>query len=248
MCGISVLFDTEASPEAVYRLLAMHRPIRHRGPDGEGFLLVSPDGTLHQSRDATALPKTLRPLVGLAFRRLKILDLSEAAAQPMSSPDGSCWIVFNGEIYNFRQLRDELSGRGRAFETAGDTEVLLAAYEQWGSDCFRRLDGMWSAVILDLARRRLVGSRDRFGIKPLYWALHGSSLLLSSEIKQILAAVAESPRANVPMVENYLRGRRAPVLENTFFEDVRSVPPAAWFEVPLDLAPAAPRFQTYWDL
>ncbi len=248
MCGISVLFDSDASPEGVRRLLSMHGPIRHRGPDGEGFLFVSPDGVLHRSGDAALLPTAFHPLIGLAFRRLKILDLSEAASQPMSSPDGSCWIVFNGEIYNFRQLREELSGKGRRFRTSGDTEVLLAAYEEWGTDCFARLDGMWSVVLLDLKRRRLVGSRDRFGIKPLYWSLRKSSLLLSSEIKQILAAVGEPPRANVAMVENYLRGRRAPVLEDTFFEEVQGVPPATWFEIPLDGAPSPPRFQKYWDL
>jgi asparagine synthase (glutamine-hydrolysing) len=248
MCGISALFDADASPEGVGRLLAMHRPIRHRGPDGEGFLLVSPGGALHRCGETALLPTTFHPLVGLAFRRLRILDLSEEASQPMSSPDGSCWIVFNGEIYNFRQLRDELSGKGRRFRTSGDTEVLLAAYEQWGTDCFARLDGMWSAVLLDLRRRRLVGSRDRFGIKPLYWSLRKSSLLLSSEIRQILAAVGERPRANVRVVENYLRGRRAPVLEDTFFEGVRSVPPATWFEVPIDGAPSPPQFQKYWDL
>ena len=248
MCGISVLLDPEAPPEGVGRLLSMHGPIRHRGPDGEGFLLVSPEGAVHRCGATALLPTTFLPLAGLAFRRLKILDLSETASQPMSTPDGACWIVFNGEIYNFRQLRDELSGKGRRFRTSGDTEVFLAAYEQWGTDCFARLDGMWSAVILDLRGRRLIGSRDRFGIKPLYWSVRKSTLLLSSEIKQILAAVGARRRANVRMVENYLRGQRAPVLEDTFFEEVRSVPPATWFEVPFDGAPSPPRFQKYWDL
>jgi asparagine synthase (glutamine-hydrolysing) len=127
--------------------------------------------------------------------------------------------------------------------------VALAAFEAWGEGCLGRLEGMWAMVILDLRRRRLVGSRDRFGIKPLYWAARGPRLLLSSEIRQILAAGCETPRANHALVARYLRGLRLPCLEETFFDGVRSVPPATWFEIPLDggaLEP--PVFHRYWDL
>jgi asparagine synthase (glutamine-hydrolysing) len=221
----------------------MHARARHRGPDGEGFLAVDPAGR------ATATLAGGRPaVVALAFRRLRILDLSEAAAQPMAAADGRAWIAFNGEIYNHRALREELAGRGRAFRTTGDTEVFLAAYEAWGEGCFERLDGMWAAVIVDLARRRLVLSRDRFGIKPLHWAVDAGALLVASETKQLLAARDATPRANRPLLAQYLAGSRYPCLEETFFEGVRAVPPATWAAVPLDAPPAPPRFAPYWSL
>src|SRR5262249_54853801 len=156
-------------------LRRMHAPIRHRGPDGEGFLVVE-DGRAHRAPSLGATPAAgLR--VGLAFRRLKIVDLTEAAAQPMASPDGALWIVFHGEIYSFRERRRELRAGGRAFRSTGDTEVALAAFEAWGEGCLERFEGMWAMVVLDLRRRRLVASRDRFGIKPLYWAARGPRLL-----------------------------------------------------------------------
>ena len=249
MCGISVLLDRAAAPEGVGALMAMHAPIRHRGPDGEGFLLVERDGRAHRFDAAGAVPPSIRPLAGVAFRRLKILDLTGAAAQPMGSADGSLWMAFNGEIYNHRELRAELEARGRVFRSTGDTEVALAAFEAWGEACLARLDGMWAIVVVDLRRRRLVASRDRFGIKPLYWSARGQRLLLASEIKQILAASPEKPRANHGLVARYLRGQRLPCLEETFFDGVRPVPPATWFEVSLDGADIGPPvFRRYWDL
>ncbi|HEV2064515.1 MAG TPA: asparagine synthase (glutamine-hydrolyzing), partial [Thermoanaerobaculia bacterium] len=247
MCGISAVVGAGDTGETQALLARMHAPIRHRGPDGEGFLVVEPDGP---SRLASLNGSGTGPaLAGLAFRRLKILDLSEAAAQPMGSPDGSLWIVFNGEIYNFRELRAELEGGGRRFATAGDTEVALAAFEAWGEKAFERLDGMWAIVILDLARRRLVASRDRFGIKPLYFRREGGRLLLASEIKQILAASSQRPRSRAPVVAKFLQGNRYPVLDETFFDGVFPVPPATWFETELDdPAGAPPAFRKYWDL
>jgi asparagine synthase (glutamine-hydrolysing) len=249
MCGISALLDRSAPADGFESLVRLHAPIRHRGPDGEAFLTVDPGGAACRLSSAVAAPPPQRMLAGLAFRRLKILDLTEAAAQPMASPDGSLWMAFNGEIYNFRELRRELQARGRVFRSTGDTEVALAAFEAWGERCLDRLDGMWAIIVLDLRRRRLVASRDRFGIKPLYWAARGSRLLLASEIKQILAAGAERPRANRGLLGRYLRGRRLPCLEETFFEGVRAVPPATWFEVPFEGGQVeAPGFRRYWDL
>ena len=189
MCGISILLDPTGSPRFVPRLLAMHAVIRHRGPDGEGFLVVDRGGSVIRSERPTNWLHRAAPHVGFAFRRLKICDLSEAADQPMGSADGKIWVVFNGEIYNFRELRTELEAQGHVFRTHGDTEVVLAAYEQWGEHCFDRLDGMWAIAILDLRRNRLVVSRDRFGIKPVYWKIaQDGAVLFASEIKQILAA------------------------------------------------------------
>ena len=245
MCGLSVILDVSGSPRLSRVLEAMHARIPHRGPDGQGFLLCGPDGRVARG---DTMPDVLDPLFGMAFRRLKICDLSDAAAQPMVSADGRTAIVFNGEIYNFVALRAELLAKGHAFRSQGDTEVVLAAYREWGTECFRRFEGMWAIVLLDLSQRRLVVSRDRFGIKPLLWArAPGGALLIASEIKQILAALDGPPAANRPLVEMYLRGQRYPVLEETFFEGIRMAPPATWAAVALD-APEDPCFRPYWSL
>src|SRR5262245_3247862 len=127
MCGISAILDPTGSPKLISRLLAMHAAIRHRGPDGEGFLVVDDRGVTTRSETVDQVGAVAAPRIGFAFRRLKICDLTEAAAQPMASTDGQTWIVFNGEIYNFRELRSELKAKGRVFQTSGDTEVALAA-------------------------------------------------------------------------------------------------------------------------
>ncbi len=246
MCGISALIDRRGSPETVSRLLRMHAPIRHRGPDGEGFLAIDRQLGAHLVRDA-GLIGGRDAIAAVAFRRLDVIDLSEAASQPMVAPDGKVFIAFNGEIYNFRKLREELAARGRVFHTHSDTEVALAAYEAWGSGCFERLDGMWGIVIVDLTRRVVVISRDRFGIKPLFWAVDGDRLFLGSESKQILAAWDRKPEVNAPMVAAFLRGRRVPALDETFFDGIQPLPPSTYAEIPLEAGDLTPRPVRYWD-
>jgi asparagine synthase (glutamine-hydrolysing) len=224
----------------------MHAPIRHRGPDGEGMLVWDGKEVARFDRVA-AVPQDAPASVAFAFRRLKIVDLSDAADQPMSSRDGQRWIVFNGEIYNFQSLRSELIARGHTFKTSGDTEVVLAAYEEWGEESFRRLEGMWAIVILDLRLNRLIASRDRFGIKPLYYRIDPDALLLASEIRQILAA-GNGIRANAALVRSFLTGDRDTVLEETFFEGIQSVPPGCWFSVPLNTSVDRLAFREFWNL
>jgi len=246
MCGISAVIAPSSSPEVTRKALRMHAPIRHRGPDGEGVMLF--DGyDISRFPEGAAVPADASSSVAFAFRRLKIVDLTEAAAQPMCSEDGKYWIVFNGEIYNFQALRSELAPSGRTFKTSGDTEVILAAYERWGEECFKRLEGMWAIVILDLRRMRLIGCRDRFGIKPLYYRMDRDALLLASEVRQILAATGVV-RANSSLVRAFLQGNRDTVLEETFFEGIHSVPPGCWFGVPLKAPVRQLEFQRYWDL
>src|SRR5215831_13075684 len=146
----------------------MTESLLHRGPDDGGIYL---DGS-----------------VGLGFRRLSILDLSDAAHQPMVSEDGGYVLIFNGEIYNYIELREELRALGYRFRSRGDTEVLLNAYRKWGPDCLPKLNGMWAFVIYDRKRGRLFGSRDRFGEKPLYWYRAKDHILFASEIKAIRAS------------------------------------------------------------
>ncbi len=249
MCGISVILDTSGDPGLHARLQAMHDVIRHRGPDGEGFFALGEGHSVSCSDRAERMQVSGYPRLGMAFRRLKICDTSAAASQPMPHRSGRFWIVFNGEVYNFRALRLALESKGHVFESQGDTEVVLAAYVQWGVDCFARFEGMWAMVILDLQTNQLVLSRDRFGIKPLYWMLdaHGA-LLIGSEIKQLLAANrAVAPTSNRAMVNMFLHGNRMPVLEDTFFEGIRAMPPASWCAMDLD-KPGSPQFHQYWAL
>lgn len=248
MCGISLVVDQESGEGLVESLRAMHAAIPHRGPDGEGFCVLDGDWRLHAAREAAALPLGTRSArVGCAFRWLQIQDRDPASSQPMASADGAIQLLFNGEIYNFRELREELARAGRPFRTRSDTEVVLAAYEHWGEAAFARFEGMWALAILDLRDRSLVISRDRFGIKPLYLHRAGSRLFIASEVKQLLAAGAPA-RADRSSVTRFLRGRRPSPPEATFFEGIRAQPPATWARIPLDAGAGEPQFRAYWDL
>ena len=250
MCGISAIINPLGNdPDLLPRLARMHAVIPHRGPDGEGFLAVGASQATARSDRLETLADVGPVQVGLAFRRLRICDLSPAAQQPMAGANGEHWLVFNGEIYNFRELRRELEAHGHPFRTHGDTEVVLHAYTQWGSGCFARLHGMWAICIVDLARRSVVLSRDRFGIKPLYYGNDArGGLLIGSEIKQLLAAGQSMLQANRPLVEMYLRGQRYPALEETFFDGITAVPPATFCEIPLGASAAPLQFREYWSL
>src|SRR6516165_3425513 len=161
MCGIAgfLLREGKAHPESVK---AMTDLIRHRGPDDEGFYTDGP--------------------CGIGMRRLSIIDLS-TGHQPMTNEDGSVWVVFNGEIYNYRELRHELIGRGHRFTTNSDTETLVHLYEDQGAAGLERLRGMFAYAIWDSRQQKIVLARDRFGKKPLYYANTPSGLYFASELK-----------------------------------------------------------------
>ena len=162
--------------------------VAHRGPDGRGW----------QVFDSAA------GLVALGHRRLSIIDLSEAAAQPMSYADGRYWVVYNGEIYNYIELRRELEGAGHRFHTQSDTEVLLAAYAEWGEAALDRLVGMFAFVIWDEAAQVAFAARDRFGVKPLYLFAAASGVAFASEIKQLIGLPGFTARLNIPRVYDFL--------------------------------------------
>src|SRR5688572_12648524 len=178
MCGIAGFWG----PPDTQLLAAMTALIAHRGPDGEGFFE--------------------HPLASLGHRRLAIIDPA-GGHQPVGTDDGLVQLTYNGEVYNFRELRAELEHAGHTFHTACDTEVVLHAYIEWGTECFARFNGMWALAILDLRDRgeggggpRLVLARDHFGIKPLYWARAESGrIVFASEAKSVLAdpAVRTAP-------------------------------------------------------
>ncbi|HXJ30464.1 MAG TPA: asparagine synthase-related protein, partial [Gemmatimonadales bacterium] len=250
MCGISVVLDSGAARTPLVSALARaHARQAHRGPDGEGWLLV--DGGLAALRSSTppSPSETPPPRLGIAFRRLCIQDLSEAAAQPLGSADGRHWIVLNGEIYNHAGLRDELRTRGHAFLTCSDTEVALAAYREWGTGCFARFTGMWAIIIVDLAQGRLIGSRDRLGIKPLFFTVEPGRLSFASEPQALACARADGPRVEPVRYAEFLRGYPPASSSLSFFRDVHPVPAATTFEIDLRSdAGGAPAFRRYWTL
>jgi len=248
MCGLSAIIDFEPGKRLLQSLLAMHEGISHRGPDGEGFALLDAAWHTFSARAPSELHlSTASQLrVGMAFRWLQIQDPGEAAAQPMASPDGSVWLMFNGEVYNFREIGRELTQLGHRFASASDTEIILAAYMQWGTGCFSRLNGMWAMILLDLRSRKIIISRDRFGIKPLFYYRSQARLIIASEVKQLLAAGAPAI-ANRSSVARFICNRRPVTPEETFFKDIFAQPAATFAEINLE-APADIVFQPYWQL
>ena len=227
MCGITTIATTadhERLTEAVIE--KMNDSLVHRGPDQHGVRMFR-DGAIS---------------VGLGHRRLSIIDLN-GGRQPISNETGTVWISYNGEIYNHRELRRELESLGHRYQTHSDTETIVHAYEQWGSDCVQRLRGMFAFVIWDTTKRQLFAARDRLGIKPLYYASNSNSLLCASEIKALVAADWHEVSINLPAVPEYLTfGFSAG--EQTLFQGVLKLMPGHWMqwkEGKLDI-------QSYWDV
>ena len=219
VCGIVALVRMNETAAEGGLLKHMTDLVSHRGPDGEGHAWLSMSSHCAQEvgdRGAWS--------VALGHRRLSIIDLSAGGRQPMQR--GPLWITFNGEIYNYLELRDELRALGHQFESQSDTEVLLASYQQWGTSCFERLKGMWGLVLLDGQRQQVIVSRDRLGIKPLYQHRQGGVLAFVSEIKQLTALPAKL-RPNLDTLEAYLATGYEDQTR-TFFEDVQPLPPGTW--------------------
>jgi asparagine synthase (glutamine-hydrolysing) len=225
MCGLvaTISFDGMPADEALLKRAA--DTLAHRGPDDFGIATYGP--------------------VGFGFRRLAILDLSPAGHQPMELPDGRLAIVFNGEIYNYVELRRELQALGHQFKSSSDTEVLLHAYDQWGTDCVTRFNGMWAFVIFDRERRRLVASRDRFGVKPLYRWTDGRRLMLASEVKGIVASGWYTPAVNWTTAARFLAHGHLDQDSQTFYAGVDQLEAGSIVEIGFDGRVAERR---YWSL
>jgi asparagine synthase (glutamine-hydrolysing) len=244
MCGIcGYVNPAGCDPTIVGR---MARRAAHRGPDGEGYWIWDGGAGVGVLVDEPAALAGRPPArAALGHKRLAIIDLTRAGQQPMRSEDGACWIALNGEIYNYVELREELMRLGHRFRTRTDTEVALAAYREWGAECFRRFNGMWGLAIVDLCKRTLTLSRDRLGVKPLYVWRGGGALFFCSEIKQLLDAPGFRPRANPDAVAEYVdTGYEAP--PQTFFEGVTAFPPGHWAAVGLD-SPSEPVAHSFWE-
>jgi asparagine synthase (glutamine-hydrolysing) len=244
MCGIAGAISADGVDLGA--LPAMIDAIRHRGPDGEGYLTYGPDGAMLVAEAPRAANG--RASVGFGHLRLSILDLSHAGDQPMVHPSGDFGLITNGEIYNYVELREELAALGHSFNSSGDTEVLLNAYAEWGPDCVQRLVGMWAFAILDLRRRHVFISVDRFGIKPLLYTVAGGTLYFASEPKGLLAAPAVRPEPNEEVVRRYLLTGGVDESARTFFEGIERLRGGHNLTIPLDRPPADLRPQRYWSI
>jgi asparagine synthase (glutamine-hydrolysing) len=209
MCGICGIFDLSGNPINRETLTRMRSAIEHRGPDGEGELVDCE--------------------IGLGHRRLSIIDVG-GGGQPIGNEDGSLQVVFNGEIYNFIELRNELIGLGHQFKTRSDTEVIVHAYEQWDSACVKRFNGMFAFALWDARKRRLFLARDHLGIKPLYYVAIGSQILFASEIKALLQC-RECPRqVDLEALAELFTFRYVPS-PKTLFGKIMKLPPAHFMTV-----------------
>lgn len=230
MCGIvGVLCSTESRiPSCITPpiLESMTNTIIHRGPDSDG-IWISKSGHC-----------------GFGFRRLSIIDLTPAGNQPMSTADGSVSIVFNGEIYNYLQLREELISKGYKFRSRTDTEVILNGYKEWGFEVVKKISGMFAFVLWDEAKQLLFGARDRIGKKPLYYYQQNDFFVFASEIKAILKHPLVAKELNWNELSNYLNFG-ASSNHSTLFRNIQKVPPAHFFV--LERGKSQPRFERYWN-
>ncbi len=223
MCGISGYLNLDGEPASREILRAMTDVIAHRGPDGQGQYT---DGGL-----------------GLGHRRLAILELTEAGAQPMETDDGRYVITFNGEIYNFQELRTELEGLGWRFKSRSDTEVLLKGYAQWGRGVLPKLNGMFGFAIWDRKERELCLARDRYGVKPVYLSWLGDTLVFASEIKSILKHPLSTARVDKGGLAEYLTFQNL-FTSRTLFQGVELLPAGTSLVVN---AEGRRKFEQYWD-
>ncbi|MES2701951.1 MAG: asparagine synthase (glutamine-hydrolyzing) [Bacteroidota bacterium] len=226
--------------------------IRHRGPDDEGFLTWVPGDeprvwagndtapTTREHFGYDSIPAQQQFKVGFGHRRLSILDLSPAGHQPMLHAKAGLAITFNGEVYNYLEIKAELEQLGHKFNTTCDTEVILHAWEQWGPECLHRFNGMFAFVLLDHRNRKLYAVRDRFGVKPLYYYKNADALYLASEIKQIRTAPGYSFAVNEKIVRQFLAAGAAEHTNNTFDTEVKHLPGGHYMVV--DLAAESGKF------
>src|SRR5213078_871053 len=202
MCGITGQFNFQRhEPVERETIVRMARSIAHRGPDDEGFFIAGP--------------------IGLGFRRLSIIYFA-GGRQPMSVGEETVWIIFNGEIYNYKKLRRELQGKGHQFRTNSDTEVIIHGYKEWGTDVFNHLNGMFGVAIWDGRNQRLVVARDAMGIKLIYYKIDDGRLTFGSEIRPVVAAEQCKPNVDPVALNLFLRFRYTPS-PLTIFQGIRKL-------------------------
>ena len=226
MCGIAGIFNLNGEPVSPILLRRMTDVLAHRGPDGEGFYIDN--------------------FIGLGHRRLAIIDLSPAGHQPMINTNGEYALTYNGEIYNFQELRVELESLGHAFRSRTDTEVVLHSYIQWGRECVHRFNGMFALAIWDKTRQELFLARDRYGIKPLYYTFVGQTFIFASEQKAILTHPAVTKEIDLEALLEYFTFQNI-FTDKALLKGIRLFPAGSWARLLLGSAPMSLSCHRYWD-
>lgn len=207
----------------------------HRGPDDRGCVVLAYDNRNNSGH------------IVFGHRRLKIIDLTSGGHQPMFSQNRELCIIYNGEVYNYLELKDELSGKGYKFKTTSDTEIILKSYEEWGTECFRKFNGMWAIAIFDKERRKVILSRDRFGKKPLYYYKNANEFVFASEIKALLRYPGIKKSPNYGKIFRYLSTnyRYVDIDNESYFENIFQVPKSSFLEINENLDS---NITQYWKL
>lgn len=253
MCGIAGIINFNKTESLLGEsILRMTQAQKHRGPDDDGFLFFNNNGSFICYGDVKkekvnnyinkpsyypvnhiSETKELKSFLAFGFRRLAIQDITISGHQPMSYLD-RYWIVFNGEIYNFIELREELVKEGYTFVSKSDTEVIMAAYDFWGTECLNKFNGMWAFVIYDIKEDKIFLSRDRFGIKPLYYYLDDKYFMFSSEIKGILNNSYYVVKPNYEFLKDFIKTYPKDYIEETAFKDIYKFPKANYVEIKIN--------------
>ncbi len=226
MCGITGIFNTDGAPVSPAVLKAMTDTIAHRGPDGEGYYLDGP--------------------IALGHRRLAVIDLSSSGHQPMSTGDERYTISYNGEVYNFQELRTELEGLGHGFKSRSDTEVILNSYAQWGPGCVDRLNGMFAFALWDKHLQELFLARDRYGIKPLYYTFAGDSFVFASEQKALLKVGTVKKEIDLEALLEYFTFQNI-FTDKTFLKGIKLFPAGSHASLKAGSTGRELSFSRYWD-
>jgi asparagine synthase (glutamine-hydrolysing) len=226
MCGIAGMFNLNGEPVSPVLLRKMTDTLAHRGPDSEGFYIDS--------------------FIGLGHRRLSIIDLSRAGHQPMATEDKRFVLTYNGEVYNFRELRKELEDLGYRFRSRTDSEVVLYAYVQWGTQCLERFNGMFALAIWDKTRQELFLARDRYGVKPLYYSFQGPTFFFASEQKAILTASEGRREIDLEVLLEYFTFQNL-FTDKTLLRGMKIFPAGSWAKIPLGTELDHLQPVRYWD-
>jgi asparagine synthase (glutamine-hydrolysing) len=263
MCGIAGIITTEPRKINVRQaLLHMSEKLRHRGPDDEGFLAGDENGVecfggkdtpaeIFESGLSFSPKQRLEQIAkdlsfGFSHRRLSIIDLSPSGHQPMRTESGKTWIIFNGEIYNYIELKKQLEELGHRFTTRSDTEVLLVAYKEWGMNCLHKLNGMWSFVLYDEEKKKIFGARDRFGVKPFYYYHDKNVFCFASEQKALVNQAFVKTGINEQALHDFLVYNEMEYAPSGLFQNILELFPGNYFE--LELQTLALKITNYYQL
>lgn len=248
MCGICGIVETRGNGIALNELQAMNNIVIHRGPDDQGFALFTTGNHADTFNDLDVAKINKKYHVGFGHRRLSILDLSVRGHQPMFDGTGRFCIVYNGEIYNYKELRNELESKGMRFNSNTDTEVVLTSYIEWGVEALRKFNGMWAFAIYDRKQGQLFCSRDHFGIKPFYYLYGEGFFIFSSEIKQIHTYVQHMLSVNENVLSSFMFWGFETYSQETFFKNIFLLSPAHYILLnKKDIVRGAVCPKKYWN-